>query len=130
MFTSELIIILILSNAKASLSIFNEHVTDITWIDENSLEQMDLKPLENILTHPEVENRNVCIVGITGLAKKGKSTLMDYCLKFLYANVSSKFNKNCQNFKKLKPGLAALQFVKAEKKFQTLSKIIQKCPRS
>lgn len=61
---------------------------DIAWITNDKEEKIDLEKLKIIFNHPEVENRKFFIVSITGPAKKGKSFLMDYCLRYLYANVS------------------------------------------
>ena len=49
---------------------------------------IDVAVLESIFLHPEVENRKVVVVSIVGAFRKGKSFFMDYCLRFLYANVS------------------------------------------
>ena len=49
-------------------------------VDENALDQ--------ILLHPEVKNRKIVVVSIIGAFRKGKSFFMDYCLRFMYANVS------------------------------------------
>lgn len=49
---------------------------------------VDNKALDQIFLHPEVENRKVVIVSIIGAFRKGKSFFMDYCLRFMYANVS------------------------------------------
>ena len=49
-------------------------------VDDNALDQ--------ILLHPEVKNRKVVVVSIIGAFRKGKSFFMDYCLRFMYANVS------------------------------------------
>ena len=44
--------------------------------------------LDKIFLQPEVENRKVVIVSIVGIFRQGKSFFMDYCLRFMYANVS------------------------------------------
>ena len=46
------------------------------------------KILEEILLHEEVKNRPVVILSIVGAFRKGKSFFLNYCLRFLYANVS------------------------------------------
>ena len=50
---------------------------------------VDYESLDGILLHPEVKNREVVIVSIIGAFRKGKSFFMDYCLRFMYANVST-----------------------------------------
>ena len=44
--------------------------------------------LDRIFLHPEVKNRKIVVVSIIGAFRKGKSFFMDYCLRFMYANVS------------------------------------------
>ncbi|CAO1424005.1 unnamed protein product [Diamesa tonsa] len=44
---------------------------------------------ESILLHPEVKDRKIVVVSIIGAFRKGKSFLMDYCLRFMYANYKS-----------------------------------------
>jgi hypothetical protein len=43
-----------------------------------------------ILLHPTLANRKIVVFSIIGAFRKGKSFLMDYCLRFMYANVSSR----------------------------------------
>ena len=47
---------------------------------------------ESILLHPEVKDRKIVVVSIIGAFRKGKSFLVDYCLRFMYANVSYTLN--------------------------------------
>ena len=49
---------------------------------------VDNNALDGIFLHPEVKNRKIVIVSIVGAFRKGKSFFMDYCLRFMYANVS------------------------------------------
>ena len=44
--------------------------------------------LDRIFLHPEVKNRKIVVISIIGVFRKGKSFFMDYCLRFMYANVS------------------------------------------
>ena len=46
---------------------------------------VDDQALDRIFLHPEVKNRKVVIIGAF---RKGKSFFMDYCLRFMYSNVS------------------------------------------
>lgn len=50
----------------------------------------DEEKLSQLLLHPQVKDREIAIVTIVGAYRKGKSFFMDYCLRFMYANVSSK----------------------------------------
>jgi len=49
---------------------------------------IDSKELERMLLHREVKNRKVVVASIIGAFRKGKSFFLDYCLRYLYANVS------------------------------------------
>lgn len=44
--------------------------------------------LGEILLHPEVKNRKIVVVSIIGAFRKGKSFLLDYCLRYMYGNVN------------------------------------------
>ena len=49
---------------------------------------IDEPALKKMFMHPEVKNRKVITFSIIGAFRKGKSFFLDYCLRFLYANVS------------------------------------------
>ena len=49
---------------------------------------VDNNALDGMFLQQEVKNRKVVIVSIIGAFRKGKSFFMDYCLRFMYANVS------------------------------------------
>lgn len=61
-------------------------------LKENSIESANsnFDKLKEIFGHPEVENRKVVVLSIIGAYRKGKSFFLDYCLRFLYANVRIK----------------------------------------
>lgn len=48
---------------------------------------VDLKALESLLLNPLVKDRKIVVFSIVGVVKKGKSIFMDYCLRYMYANV-------------------------------------------
>ena len=48
----------------------------------------DKTKLDDILLQPEIEKRKIVIVSIIGAFRKGKSFILDYCLRYMYANVS------------------------------------------
>jgi atlastin len=56
---------------------------------DNSTLEFDKAALESLLLHPQVKARKVVVLSIVGAFRKGKSFFLDYCLRFLYANVSS-----------------------------------------
>jgi atlastin len=60
---------------------FNNH-------EENDQIVLDERNLREILLHSEVKDRKVVVFSILGLFRQGKSFLLDYVLRFLYANVS------------------------------------------
>lgn len=56
--------------------------------------------LDEILLHPEVKNRKIVAISITGAFRQGKTFLMGYCLKYLkgmYRSVSSPIRKSAKN---------------------------------
>jgi len=54
--------------------------------------------LNSLMMHPDVKNRKAVVVSIVGAFRQGKSFFLDYCLRYLYANVSftsSEVQENC-----------------------------------
>lgn len=49
----------------------------------------DYELFEKIFLHPDVANRKIVVISIAGALKKGKSFFLNYCLRFMYANVSN-----------------------------------------
>jgi atlastin len=64
-----------------------EHVVKFSNDGNKSL-QKNVGIIDKMLLHPEVQNRNIVVVSVIGEYRKGKSFLLDYCLRFMYANVS------------------------------------------
>jgi peroxiredoxin len=60
---------------------------------ENNKIIVDEPSLKKMFMHPEVKNRKVVAFSIIGAFRKGKSFFLDYCLRFLYANVSLQVDK-------------------------------------
>ena len=73
---------------------------NVLKFDENNKPVIVQGALNGILNHVDVKNRKIVAFSIIGAYRKGKSFFLDYCLRFLYANVSfqsqnySKINKN------------------------------------
>lgn len=44
--------------------------------------------LDRIFSHRDVKNRKIVVFSIIGAYRKGKSFFLNYCLRYLYANVS------------------------------------------
>lgn len=51
----------------------------------------DKTELDEIFLQPEIKARKIVVVSIIGAFRKGKSFFLDYCLRFMYANVSCYF---------------------------------------
>ena len=47
----------------------------------------DKTALDEIFLDPEVKPRKIVIVSIIGAFRKGKSFFLNYCLRYMYANV-------------------------------------------
>ena len=56
--------------------------------DEGNKVIIDNGELDKMFLHEEVKNRKVVVLSIIGAFRKGKSFFLDYCLRFMYANVS------------------------------------------
>ena len=52
----------------------------------------DKTELDKIFLDPEVKTRKIVIVSIIGAFRKGKSFFLDYCLRYMYANVRFRIN--------------------------------------
>lgn len=49
---------------------------------------VDNEELEKIFNHEEIQDRKAVVISLIGAFRGGKSYLLNYCLRFLYANVS------------------------------------------
>lgn len=59
------------------------------WLDEkNHSIQVDYVGISSFFNKTELADRKIVAVSIIGALRKGKSFFMDYCLRFMYANVS------------------------------------------
>lgn len=66
------------------------HSVNIMNYDENKKVVIDKTKLDEMFLHDEVKNRRPVVISIIGAFRKGKSFFLDYCLRFMYANVSLK----------------------------------------
>lgn len=64
----------------------------------NSNIEFDKEALEGLLLHPDVKDRKIISLAILGAFRKGKSFFLDYCLRYLYANVSGNFSVSFKNY--------------------------------
>lgn len=53
--------------------------------------QLDLSELNHVLTADEIKDRHVVVVSIAGAFRTGKSFLLNFFLKYLYAQVNCVF---------------------------------------
>lgn len=51
--------------------------------------KLNTEKLELILEHENIRNRHVVVISIAGAFRQGKSFLLNFFLKFLYAQVKS-----------------------------------------
>jgi atlastin len=74
--------------ASASHSHPFGHPISVLKFGEGSKIIVENTELEKMFLHAEVKNRKVVVFSIIGAFRRGKSFFLDYCLRFLYANVS------------------------------------------
>jgi atlastin len=58
---------------------------------ENCKIIVEQESMNKIFLHEDVKDRSIVILSVIGAFRKGKSFLLNYCLKFLYANVRFNF---------------------------------------
>ena len=63
-----------------------EPVQVVTTSDEHTFE-LDEEALESILLHPRVKDCSVVVLSVAGAFRKGKSFLLDFCLRYLAVQV-------------------------------------------
>ena len=54
---------------------------------DNHTFTLDEDALNKILLHPKVRDRKVIVLSVAGAYRKGKSFLLDFFLRYLYAEV-------------------------------------------
>lgn len=62
---------------------------EILTISVNGEINADFDQFKSIFGHQSVENRQIVVLSITGTPKKGKSFVLNYFLRYLYAHVSN-----------------------------------------
>lgn len=60
-------------------------------VNNNGTLTVNNETLTYLFLHPEVKDRKIAVVSINGAYREGKSFFINYCLRFMYANVSSDF---------------------------------------
>ena len=90
---SSVIILMIICHVSSSSDDphpYGESLNILSMADNNGKKQYitETENIERVFLHPDVKDRKVVVLSIIGAYRKGKSFLLDYCLRFLYANVS------------------------------------------
>ena len=70
-----------------SLINFGKPVNILTF-SNTKVAVINFSDLENVFSHPDIQDRKVVVLSLIGALRGGKSYLLDYCLRFLYAHVS------------------------------------------
>ena len=61
----------------------------LMWVDKiNHSIMVDYEKITNIFSNNDLADRKIVTVSIIGALRKGKSFFLNYCLRYLYANVS------------------------------------------
>lgn len=83
------------------ISVHLLEITKICWADFNSagpiqivipkkqVFELEIDEVKHILDADEIKDRHIVVVSIAGASRQGKSFLLNFFLKFLYAQVSS-----------------------------------------
>lgn len=58
-------------------------------IPKNQTYKLEIDELNHILDADDIKDRHIVVVSIAGASRQGKSFLLNFFLKFLYAQVSS-----------------------------------------
>lgn len=72
-------------------SLYPGHPVRIFSFNEGNAAECDSDVLESILMNEHVKNRKIVVLSIIGAFRKGKSFLLDYCLRYMYANVRKNY---------------------------------------
>lgn len=79
--------VFLISLAKSAIcDVESEQKTIISFAPDGEV-TFDDTAIKSILSNPQIADRKVVIYSITG-NQKGKSFMMNYALRFMYANVS------------------------------------------
>lgn len=85
-------IFLISLTKSAFCDVISEQKTIISFSPDGEIIFNDTE-VRKILSNPQIADRKVVVYSITG-NQKGKSFMMNYALRFMYANVSKIINKS------------------------------------
>lgn len=71
------------------------HAVQVITPADGHLFELQEEALESILLAEHVRDKKVVVVSVAGAFRKGKSFLLDFCLRYLNAEVSKSALKNC-----------------------------------
>lgn len=71
----------------SSFNITEDHAIPLVHKNENGEFISNLSEIEEILTDPEVRDLKVAIISVAGKYRRGKSFLLNFFLRYLYAKV-------------------------------------------
>lgn len=75
---------------------------NVLKFDEKKKFIVDSPELDKMFLHEDVKNRKIVVFSVIGAFRGGKSFFLDYCLRFMYANVRhfvhGKFRRYLQYF--------------------------------
>lgn len=63
---------------------------NLMGLNDNQTMTVDFAAIDGIFQNSEAYERKIVVLSIIGAFRKGKSFLMDYCLRYMYSNVSKK----------------------------------------
>lgn len=64
------------------------NIVNVLKFGEHNQVIVDNAELDKMFSHPDVKDRKIMVFSIIGAFRTGKSFFLDYCLRYLYANVS------------------------------------------
>lgn len=86
-----------------TISVVLLKITKLCWADfdsagpiqivtpKNQAFELEIDELDHILDADEIKDRHIAVVSIAGASRQGKSFLLNFFLKYLYAQVSHDF---------------------------------------
>lgn len=83
-----LISVFLLKTTKICLADFDSAGPIQIVIPKNQAYELEINELNHILDADDIKDRHIVVVSIAGASRQGKSFLLNFFLKFLYAQVS------------------------------------------
>jgi len=69
------------------------HPVQVVSVEDDHTFKLDEENLDEILLHPNIQDRKAVVVSVAGAFRKGKSFLLDFFLRFLNAEVTCLIKK-------------------------------------